>query len=445
MSRQWNRLLTLSTLLLLALPAANAAKVFPYAYTQEDLPNGLRLITIPTDYPNIVSLFIVVQTGSRNEVEPGKSGFAHLFEHLMFRGTKTYSPERAQTILRTAGAAQNAFTTDDYTAYHTTFSREDLPQILTMEADRFQHLEYTPEVFKTETLAVLGEYNKNSASPISKLFETLRARAFQEHTYKHTTMGFLKDIQAMPNEFDYSRQFFDRYYRPEYTTIIVSGDVQPKQVRALVDKDWSSWKRGTYQAKISAEPPQEGPRTAAVDWPLQTLPYLMVAFRSPAYNDQQQDGAALDALAYLAFSPASDLYRKLVITEQKVDNLRAGNSDRVDPYLFTVIARVKKQQDIATVQQDVLTTLQTFATTPVPAEKLERVIEHLRYSFALGLNNSEAIAAAAASAVALRRTPETLNKQFDAYGLLTPEAVQKVAQKYFVERNRTIVTLTGAK
>src|SRR5262249_3530685 len=157
---------------------AAAGKIFPYAYNQEDLPNGLRLITIPTDYPNIVSVFIVVSTGSRNEVEPGKSGFAHLFEHLMFRGTPEFSSERYQMELRTAGESSNAFTTDDFTAYHTTFSKEDLPRILTMEADRFQHLSYPEPAFRTEALAVLGEYNKNSANPGSKLNEMLRATAY---------------------------------------------------------------------------------------------------------------------------------------------------------------------------------------------------------------------------------------------------------------------------
>src|ERR1700722_19744204 len=105
-------------------------KTFPFPYTQEDLPNGLRLVTIPTDSPNLGSIYIVVQTGSRNEVEPGKTGFAHLFEHLMFRGTEQYSPEKYQEVLQRAGAASNAFTSDDSTQYYTTFSKEDLPQIM---------------------------------------------------------------------------------------------------------------------------------------------------------------------------------------------------------------------------------------------------------------------------------------------------------------------------
>ena len=145
--------------------AASPPKAFPYPYDQHDFPNGLRLITVPTDYPNVVALYIVVQTGSRNEVEPGKSGFAHLFEHMMFRGTKAYPPAKYEAVLKEAGAASNAYTTDDLTAYHTTFSKEDLETILRMEADRFQNLDYTEAAFRTETLAVLGEYNKNSASP----------------------------------------------------------------------------------------------------------------------------------------------------------------------------------------------------------------------------------------------------------------------------------------
>src|SRR3954463_11131409 len=150
---------------------AQPAKVFPYNYTQEDLPNGLRLITVPTDYANIVAVYIVVQTGSRNEVEPGHTGFAHLFEHLMFRGTAQYPPEKYNQTLNRIGAASNASTSDDFTVYHTTFSKEDLDTVLDMEADCFQHLKYAEPEFKTESLAVLGEYNKNSSSPFNKLSE----------------------------------------------------------------------------------------------------------------------------------------------------------------------------------------------------------------------------------------------------------------------------------
>src|ERR1700730_462572 len=159
--------------MLLLVCAANATgppeKVFPFDFTQEALTNGLRIVTIPTGFPNVVSLYIVVHAGSRNEVEPGRSGYAHLFEHLMFRGTPRYPAEKYTSIVKAAGADQNAYTSDDITVYHATFSKEDLDTMLLLEADRFQNLKYSPEAFQTETLAVLGEYNKNSANPSAKL------------------------------------------------------------------------------------------------------------------------------------------------------------------------------------------------------------------------------------------------------------------------------------
>src|SRR5580765_5256046 len=121
---------------------AQPQKVFPYEYSQEDLPNGLRLITVPTEYANIVAVYIVVGTGSRNEVEAGHTGVAHLFEHLMFRGTPRYPAEKYDNTIKRTGASSNASTSNDQTIYHTTFSKEDLETVLDMEADRFQQLKF---------------------------------------------------------------------------------------------------------------------------------------------------------------------------------------------------------------------------------------------------------------------------------------------------------------
>lgn len=431
------------------MPAAGTSdkgqKVFPYAYSQDDLPNGLRLITVPTDYPNIVAVYVVVHTGSRNEVEPGHTGFAHLFEHLMFRGTEKYPPAKYDAILKQAGASSNAFTTEDFTCYHTTFSKEDLDTVLAMEADRFQNLKYSQADFKTETLAVLGEYNKNSASPDRKLDEVMADTAFDHHTYKHTTMGFLKDIQDMPNQYDYSLRFFDRYYRPEYTTIVVVGDVKPKAVRAMVDKHWGAWKRGSFKPQIPAETAQEAPRTNHVDWPSPTLPILAIAYKAPAYNDTAKDTAALEAISFLAFSPTSDLYRKLVINEQKVDQLGADNPYNVDPALFEITARVKKAEDVNYVRGQILATIQELRDKPVDAARLDAVRKHLRYSLAQRMDNSDTIAGILASYVALRNTPATIDGLYAQLAQLTPEDIQNAAARYLTDNGRTEVTLTGPR
>ncbi len=436
-------------LLLLSLPGVLFAqskqprKVFPYEYTIDDMPNGLRLVTVPTDYPNLVSLYIVVQTGSRNEIEPGKSGYAHFFEHLMFRGSENFSAEKRDEILKRAGADANAYTSSDRTVYHEVFSKEDLPQIMELEADRFQRLKYERNPYKTEALAVLGEYNKNSASPTSKLYEVLRETAYKKHTYAHTTMGYIKDIEDFPNQYEYSLEFFNRYYRPEYTTIVIVGDVTREQSLALTKKHWGEWKRGTYVPQIPKEPEQTEARTAHVDWPSQTLPWVVVGFRGPAYDDVNKDKAALNLLASVAFGENSELYQRLAIKEQKVDELDPSFDNMIDPELFSVWSRVKKPEDVDYVRDQILATFKRYTTELIPQAQLNETSSRMRYSFALRLNSSEAIAGALAPYISLKRTPATIDKLFALYDSITPEDVRAAASRYFVEKNRTIVTLAS--
>jgi zinc protease len=419
-----------------------SGKLFPYQYTIDDLPNGLRLVTVPTDYPNMVALYIVVRAGSRNEVEPGKSGYAHLFEHLMFRGSENYTAEEQTEVLKRAGAESNAYTTLDRTVFYETFTKDDLDVILKMEADRFQRLKYAEPAYKTESLAVLGEYNKNSADPSSKLSEVLRETAFQKHTYGHTTMGFIKDVEDMPNQYTYSLQFFQRYYRPEYVTITITGDVTRDHALELTKKYFGDWKRGSYVPDIPAEPPQTEARSATVEWPSPTLPLVAVAYHGPAYSDTTKDKAALDLLAQLAFGPNSDLYQRLVLRDQKVDVLSRGFGNQIDADLFTVVARVKDPKDNDTVREQILDTFRRFTDEAVTQEKLDATRSRMRYSFALAMDSNTAIADNLAPYIALTRTPETINKLFDLYQQITPDDIRAAAAKYFVETNRTTVTLT---
>jgi zinc protease len=290
---------------------------------------------------------------------------------------------------------------------------------------------------------VLGEYNKNSTNPFRKLDEKMSETAFTKHTYRHTTMGFLKDVEAMPEQYEYSKQFFDRYYRPEYTTIIVVGDAKPKEMRGIVDKYWGEWKRGSYKPDIPAEPPQTEARTGHVDWPAQTLPLITVAFKSPAYDDSSVTLPALSALGELAFSRNSAIYQKLVIQEQKVDMLGGGPSRQVDPGLFEITARVKKAADVEYVRDQILETIKSFQEKAPDAARLEALKKRARYTVALSMDNSDSIAGILARFVALRRTPESMNRFYDMFAKITPEDVQQAAKQYLVESGRTIVTLTG--
>ena len=440
----------LMALAILAAPMATATAqqapakqdVFPFKATEKTLANGLKIMVVPTGFPNIVSLQIPVQTGSRNEVEAGKSGFAHFFEHMMFRGTRAYPPDKYNSIITAAGARQNAYTSDDFTNYHVTFAKEDLARILEIEADRFQNLSYPEEAFKTESRAVLGEYNKNSANPIQKLLEVQRDSAFTTHPYKHTTMGFLRDIEQMPNQFDYARTFFSRWYRPEYTTIIVAGDVTPQEVIPLVEKYWGNWKRGSYSVDIPREPAPKGPVYAHVPWQSDTLPWVTVAFHGPAFSDREKDWAALDMLMDLNFGETSDLYKKLVEQEQKVDQFFPYLPQSEDPHLATVGARLKKLEDAQYVRDEVLKTIAQTRTTLVSEQRLNDAKSNARYGLARSLDNTEQIAATLARFVRFDRDYGTINRVFTLYDSLTPADLQNAARMYFTDERLVLTTLS---
>ncbi|MBA3634641.1 MAG: insulinase family protein [Acidobacteria bacterium] len=425
--------------------AAQTRKVFPYEYKVNDLPNGLRVVIVPTDYPNLVSLYTVVQAGSRNEVEENKSGYAHFFEHLMFRGSANYPAGSFDRIMKKAGASSNAYTSDDRTVYHETFAKEDLDEILGLEADRFKNLKFSVEQFKTEAGAVLGEYNKNSASPLFKMYEVLRETAFNNHTYSHTTMGYLKDIKDYPNQYDYALQFFKRFYRPDNVTIVVVGDVKPDEVLAKVKKYFGDWKGEDFKQQIPVEPIQKEARKAHVDWDSPTLPYVAVAYRAPAFSETEKDAAALDLLSAIAFGENSDIYQKLVLEEQKAVFVSPDFDNHLDPELFTVFAQVKDVKDLTYVKDEIIKTYKKYTREKIPQKQLNETRSRLRYGFSLAMNSNDAIAGTLARFIALRRSPETIDKVFALYDSITPEDIRAMAEKYFTDNSQTVVTLTSKK
>ena len=418
-------------------------RIFDLPYLMRDLDNGLRVIIVPTDYPDVVSLQIPVQTGSRNEVEPGKSGFAHFFEHMMFRGTERFPAESYQEILKSAGADQNAYTTDDYTNYHVTFTKEDLETLIELEADRFRNLSYSEADFRTEALAVKGEYLKNYSNPTQKFYERTRALAFQRHTYRHTTMGFFEDIEMMPEQKGYADLFFDRWYRPEKTSVILVGDLDPDATYELVEKYWGGWERGDYQAEIPVEPPLDGPVYEHITWEAQTQPWLVMSFRGPAFVPTEKDMPALDLVSMLYFSESSDLYQQLVIEDQVVDEFWTYFPDRKDPNLLMIAARLTDAGHAAAVRDAIADTLARARTRTPSAEEVDEAKSRLRYSFASGMDDSEGIGSILASYVQFERTPETINKTFRTYTSLQPEDVRRMADRYFTDANRVLVTLAS--
>jgi len=422
--------------------AIGADRILPYPIHTHRLANGLNVVTVPFDSPGLAAFYIVVRAGSRNEVEKGVTGFAHFFEHMMFRGTDAYPTEKYTEVLKSTGASANANTSNDRTMYHMTGNAEKLDVMFELEADRFMNLNYAIHDFKTEAGAVKGEYTKNYASPYQKLYEMTVNRAFDVHTYKHTTMGFFEDIVDMPNQYEYSRTFFQRFYRPEYSTIVVVGDVTPEKVNGLAQKYFGSWKPGSYTANIPAEPPQKETRFVH----LQTgdvPPLLSLHYKGPALKDTEPDMPALDVLSTILFSSSSPLFKKLVVEERKARFIGGGAMDSHDPNLFSIQASLIKKEDMQYVKDEIVKAIDDLKAKGVGEELLSNTKSNLKYSFAMRIDNPDVVANTLCHYIALTGDPETVNRIYALYDKITVEDVKKIAAKYFTPAALTIATISA--
>jgi zinc protease len=427
-----------------AAPAAPApTKAFPFPIELHTLQNGLRVALIHYDSPGLVAYYTLMRVGSRNEVEKGRSGYAHFFEHMMFRGTRRHPAQDYNDTVTRLGLNTNAFTSEDMTVYHLYGPAKALPTIIEYEADRFQNLDYDEPAFRTEAGAILGEYIKSASNPEQKLYETMMETAFTRHTYAHTVIGYLKDIENMPSGYQYSREFFRRYYTPDDAIIFVAGDFDKASTLQAIEKAYGSWKGKAQPVPVPAEPKQHQSKRAQVAWDKPTLPRLWIAWHTPGANDIRSAAVQNLLNAYL-FGPTSPLYQNLVLGKQLVDSMEPTYSDHRDPNLFGVLLRVKNAKDLKAVEHAVLMEIKSLAGGKLDAKRFEAVRSNLRYSNIMGLDTANAAAVNEAVNAALTGDVNYLNKEFDAVAQLQPKDLQIFAKGHFMDLNRTTVTLTAA-
>jgi len=209
--------------------AASGSAILPVPLTVTTLDNGLRVIVAPCDFPGVVAVATVFLAGSRDEIEPGTSGFAHFVEHLMLRGTTRFPKAERERILTLLGAETNARTQEDCTIFHVEGSATALDTILDIEADRVRNASLSEEVLRTEAKVILGEFLKDATAPETALEEKLLGTAFSTHPYRHPVMGLQTDIRAMPDRIEAVRRFVDRGYGPGNCILVVVGDVAQRR------------------------------------------------------------------------------------------------------------------------------------------------------------------------------------------------------------------------
>lgn len=418
-------------------------KIFPYDYKKVVLPNGFKAILIPFDSPGLVSYYTVVRTGSRDEWEEGKSGFAHFFEHMMFRGTDRFPGGVYDSIVTSMGADANAYTDDDLTVYHLNVSNEYLEKVMDMESDRFRNLKYSKEQFQTESGAVYGEYRKGRTSPWEVAFEAYREMAFDKHTYKHTTIGFERDIKDMPNMYEYSVSFYNRYYRPSNCVLVIVGDFNYEKTVKWINTYYGPWKPGYVEPKIEKEPEQTAPRKKEVVYDGKTLPLAIVGYKSGAFDVKNKKFLALANVAELCFGETSPLYKKLVLDEQKVQSLSAYAAMARDPYCFEIYTQVKNEADMDYVLNEIRTAIKNLAEKPVDAVTLEQLKKRAKYQFLMALDNNNAVAGILPKFITLTGDIDVIDELYAAYDSITAQDVQAAINQYLVPARENLVILKG--
>ena len=427
-----------------AIPSVAAAtKAFPFPVERHQLANGLQIAFVPYDSPGLVAYYTVMRVGSRNEPEAGRSGYAHFFEHMMFRGTKAHPADERDLTLTKLGVAGNAFTSSDMTVYHELGPTLALPKMIALEADRFANLDYSEEAFKTEAGAILGEYAKSASSPGLKVHETMSETAFTTHTYRHTTLGYLDDIKAMPAGYAYAREFFRRYYTPDNAIVVVVGDFDKKATLAVMTKAYGDWKGKLDAAAITQEPEQKEARRAHVEWSTPTLSRVVIGWHANGASDHKSS-AVQTVLADYLFGPTSDLYRDLVLGRQLVDNIGGEGDQSRDPGLFSVSASVKQDKDLAEVERTIHAAIAKLASGEVDAARLDAVRSHLKYGAILALDTADSVAQTIAVNAAATADLDYLNVLYAAVDALTAQDLVAFAKQSLVATNGTTVTLTAA-
>jgi zinc protease len=406
-------------------------------YEMVTLPNGLKVIFSEDHSTPIVHVSIWYHVGSKNE-RPGRTGFAHLFEHMMFKGSQNVEPESHTSIIASVGGRSNAYTTEDETVFWQTFPAHYLPLVLWMEADRMATLRVDDEAFRREREVVKEERRMRVENqPYGRLSEIIYDHAFTAHPYKHPTIGSMADLEAA--SIQDVRDFHRTFYVPENATITIAGDFDLAQAKQLVTQYFGRVPKAARPVPrdIPREPPQTKERRAVIDesWP---LPAVVVAYH--VTYDGHPDAYPLHMTSKIlsdgqsARIPREIVYRKrLALTAFGSGNITA------DPNLFYAVALVQPGKTVSEVEKALIEEFEKLKREPVLDAELSRAKNQWARDYILGRESIQEKAMHLAHAAVIHNDITTADGEFDIFMNVSAADMQRVAQKYFVETNRVVL------
>jgi zinc protease len=443
--------------------AGQPAKFFPYPIHEMTLANGLHILIVPTpEFKDMVSYTTTVFAGSRNETEKGKTGLAHLFEHIMFR--HEYGGVRGgyEELMNRIGTYNNAWTNYDMTFYHPfTFAEKlvgpvqtpqgPVPGVIALEASRFKGLKLDHRTFQVEAGAVLGEYRRIYSFPVQKMIEQMSPVAFPNHPYGHTVIGYLDDVEKMPQSWDAAWQFFRNYYTPNDVAIIVVGDVNPQKLFPAMEKAYADWKPAPTP-KIPAAPEPKREKPVHVEWQAEVAPRLMVAYHTPPFVPGTPESAVGLVLDELLTSRSAPLYRRLRYQKQSVTSFDTYASPiSTDPHWMLLGAELSLERFhkegtkyVDDVRTDILNgteALKDFSKEPGAVHTLEVIKSKVKNDFLGQWDTTDHIAQSLATFYRFNRDARVLDTLLQSVEALQPADIDDYAAKYLSREGRLVGTL----
>jgi zinc protease len=410
------------------------------AYSVTTLPNGLRLILLEDHSTPIVNVQVWYHVGAKDE-RPGRTGFAHLFEHLMFQGSKNVEPGQHTSLVAGVGGRANAYTTEDVTVFWETVPSQFLPMALWLEADRMASLRIERGAFNRERDVVREErLMRVENQPYGRLAELLNGFAFAVHPYRHGIIGSPADLEAASLED--VRNFFRTFYVPTNATVVMAGDIDSRGAVELAAKYFGRIPRPPFPVPrdIPAEPPQRAPRRSTIDesWP---LPVVIVAHHAPA--DGQPDSYPLHVAAkILSDGQSSRIYRALVYDTGLALSAAAVGSLSEDPGLFYVFAIVQPGHTPAEAERALAQALDRLRTEAVSERELARAKRQFTRDYVLGRETVQQKAGVLARASVLHGNDVgSADAEFDRFQRVTAAEIQQAAQTYFAPNTRLVLTV----
>ena len=435
----------LALTLLAATVTATAQKAPHYPIEQFQLPNGMKVILSQDHSTPVVGLALAYNVGSRNEVQ-GRTGFAHLFEHMMFQGSAHVGKGEHPRIIGSAGGFMNGFTRAEDTTYVETVPAEKLPTILWLEADRMRSLAVTAENLKNQQDVVKEEKRLNFDNRAYSNARAVRLPelAYSNYANQHSTIGSMSDLDAA--SLTDVQSFFKTYYAPNNATLVLVGDFDPKQARDLVTRAFSDIaKQPTPPKPDLAETTQTAEKRATMTDPLARLPALLMAWHGPSLNDP--DAYAVDILCEILFQGESSRgYQEIVKKRKLALALQGGLQGQRGPSLITLTGIYPPNVKQADLEQAIAGQIEAVQQSAPSVDALNRIKTRLRadrytgggFGFG-GLDTMLGRAIAIADYAVFQGDPNLINTELERYMAVTPEQVQAAAKKYFTPQNRSVL------